>query len=133
MTGMAETTSTGTALGPRFAQALATRDSDGLRSVLHPDVDFRALTPNRVWEAHDPDAVLDIVFGDWFAPPDEVDEVLLLESDAFADREQLRFRFRGRNGDGPMVVEQQGYLAERDGRIGWMRLVCSGQRPRPDA
>ena len=132
MTGMAETTSTGTALGPRFAQALATRDSDGLRSVLHPDVDFRALTPNRVWEAHDPNAVLDIVFGDWFAPPDEVDEVLLLESDAFADREQLRFRFRGRNGDGPMVVEQQGYLAERDGRIGWMRLVCSGQRSQPD-
>jgi hypothetical protein len=128
MTGVTDTTSTGLALGPRFAQALATRDADTLRSVLHPDVDFRALTPNRVWEAHDPDAVLDIVFGEWFTPTDEVEQVLLLESDAVADREQLRFRFRGRNGDGPMVVEQQGYLAERDGLIGWMRLVCSGQR-----
>jgi hypothetical protein len=128
MNGMAGTTSTASALGPRFAQALAARDSDALRSVLHPDVDFRALTPNRFWEAHDHDAVLDIVFGHWFAPPDEVDEVVLLESDAFADREQLRFRFRGRNGDGPMVVEQQAFLAERDGLIGWMRIVCSGQR-----
>jgi len=24
---------------------------------------------------------------------------------------------------------QPGYLAERDGRIGWMRVVCSGFRP----
>ena len=49
-----------------FAQALATKDSEALRAVLHPDVDFRGLTPNRFWEAHDRDAVLDIVFGVWF-------------------------------------------------------------------
>jgi hypothetical protein len=133
MSGLTDTTSTASALGPRFAQALAAKDSDALRSVLHPDVDFRALTPNRFWEAHDRDAVLDIVFGDWFGPAEEVDEVLLLESDVVADRQQLRFRFRGRNGDGPMVVEQQGYLTERDGVIGWIRLVCAGQRPQPDA
>jgi hypothetical protein len=64
-----------------------------------PEVDFRGLTPNRFWEAH--------------------------------DREQVRFRFRGSNRDGPMVVEQQAYLTERDGLIGWMRVVCSGQRPPP--
>ena len=52
-----------------------------------------------------------------------------MHSDAFADCEQIRFRFRGRNRDGPMVVEQQAYLTERDGLIGWMRVVCSGQRP----
>ena len=39
------------ALGTRFVDALATRDRDGLEAVLHPDVDFRGLTPNRVWEA----------------------------------------------------------------------------------
>jgi hypothetical protein len=27
-----------------------------------------------------------------------------------------------------MIVEQQAYLAERDNLIGWMRIVCSGQR-----
>jgi hypothetical protein len=120
---------TGSALGRRFVEALAAKDADALGAVLHAEIDFRGMTPNRFWEAHDRDAVLEIVFGSWFEPHDELDELLLLESDAFADREQLRFRFRGRKHDVPMVVEQQAYLTERDGRIGWMRIVCSGQRP----
>ena len=44
------------------------------------------------------------------------------------NREQLRFRFTGNNAEGPFVVEQQAYLSERDDRIGWMRVVCSGFR-----
>ena len=115
-------------LGRRFVEALAARDRDGLTAVLHPHVDFRGMTPNRFWEAADPAAVLDIVLGNWFEPSDRVDEVVLVESDAFADREQLRFRLKGNNADGPFVVEQQAYLSERDGRIGWMRVVCSGFR-----
>ena len=39
---------------------------------------------------------------------------------------------RGHNPDGPFVVEQQAYYEERDGRIGWMRVICSGFRPRTD-
>ena len=31
--------------------------------------------------------------------------------------------------DGRFLVEQQAYIEERDGRIGWMRVVCSGFRP----
>ena len=57
-----------------------------------------------------------------------VDALVLAEGDAFADREQLRFRFTGHNDDGPFVGEQSAYLGERDGRLGWMRLVCSGFR-----
>ena len=53
---------------------------------------------------------------------------MVLESDAFADREQLRFRLRGRDSAEPMIVEQQACLAERDDLIGWMRVVCSGKR-----
>ena len=117
------------ALGTRFVDALASRDREGLEAVLHPAVDFRGLTPNRVWEAADSAAALEIVLGNWFGTSDEVDELELVESDAFADREQLRFRLRGHNADGPFVVEQQAYLSERDGRIGWMRVVCSGFRP----
>jgi hypothetical protein len=98
---MADTTSTVSALGPRFAHALATKDSDALRAVLHPDVDFRGLTPNRFWEAHDCDAVLDIVFGVWFGSHDELEELVLLESDAFADREQVRFASAGATVTGP--------------------------------
>ena len=119
------------ALGARFVEALAARDREGLEAVLHPEVDFRGLTPNRVWQAADVPAVLDIVLGQWFEPSDVFEELVLVERDAFADREQLRFRFEGRNADGPFVVEQQAYLSERDGRIGWMRVVCSGFRSPP--
>ena len=105
------------------------RDSTRLTAVLHPQVDFRGLTPSRTWEADDPAGVLDIVLGSWFEESDRFDELVLVERDAFADREQLRFRFKGRNADGPFVVEQQAYLSARDDRIGWMRVVCSGFRP----
>jgi hypothetical protein len=98
---MSDTTSTVPALGPRFAQALATKNSEELRAVLHPDIDFRGLTPNRFWEAHDRDAVLDIVFGVWFGPHDDLEELVLLESDAFADRERSASAFAGATGTGP--------------------------------
>ena len=126
---MSDRATIASALGRRFVEALAIKDAEAVRAVLHPEVDFRGLTPNRFWEAHDRDAVLEIVFGVWFGADDELEELVLMHSDSFADREQVRFRFRGSNRDGPMVVEQQAYLTERDGLIGWMRVVCSGQRP----
>ena len=125
---MSDAATTVTALGRRFVEAVAIKDAEAVGAVLHPEVDFRALTPNRFWEAHDRDAVLEILFGSWFQPHDEL-ELVLMESDAFADRQQIRFRFRGRSRDVPVIVEQQAYLTERDGLIGWMRVVCSGQRP----
>jgi hypothetical protein len=120
---------TPSALGARFVEALAAKDAARLGAVLHPEVDFRGLTPNRLWEAHDRDAALEIVLDEWFGPSDELEDLLLVELDAVSDREQLRFRFRGRNAEGPFVVEQAAYIAERDGSIGWMRVVCSGMRP----
>lgn len=122
------TSSTTPTLGRRYVDALAARDRDALAAVLHPQVDFRGMTPNRVWEAEDPAAVLEIVLASWFGASDRVDEVVLVESDRFADREQLRFRFAGNNAEGPFVVEQQAYLSERDDQIGWMRVVSSGFR-----
>ena len=115
-------------LGPRFVAALAARDRELMSGVLHPEVDFRGMTPSRVWEAADAAGVLEIVLGSWFGASDALDELVLVERDTVADREQLRFRFAGHNADGPFVVEQQAYLSERDGRIGWMRVVCSGFR-----
>jgi hypothetical protein len=116
------------ALGRRFVEALGAKEVEALSAVIHPEVDFRALTPNRFWEAQNRDAMLDILLGSWFPADTALDELLLLEADTVADRERLRFRFRGRNRDGPMIVEQQAYLARRDDSIGWIRIVCSGQR-----
>ena len=45
-------------LGAEFAQALAAKDFDRIRDLLHPEVDFKGLTPRRNWEASDPAAVI---------------------------------------------------------------------------
>jgi hypothetical protein len=44
-------------LGAAFATALAAKDFDGVRDLLHPEVDFRGLTPRRAWEATDAETV----------------------------------------------------------------------------
>jgi hypothetical protein len=120
---------TSASLGAAFATALAAKDFDAIRAMLHPEIDFRALTPNRSWEASDPDAVIGSVLREWFEDADEIEELLKLETDAFADRERVGYRFRVRNPEGLFEVEQQVYIGEVDGRIGWMRSVCSGYRP----
>jgi ketosteroid isomerase-like protein len=116
------------AIGRRFAEAIAEKDADRLRAVLTDDVDFRGLTPNRQWEATGPQAVADIVFGSWFEPGDRFDRAPEIQTDSFAGCHRVGYRFHGQRADGPFVVEQQAYWRERDGRIAWMRIVCSGFR-----
>ena len=118
-----------TTLGADFAAALAAKDFARLGDLMHPEIDFRGLTPNRVWEARDPQAVIAQVLREWFEEKDEIDALEQIESDSFADRERVGYRFSVHNPDGRFLVEQQAYLAERDGRIGWMRVLCSGYRP----
>ena len=119
----------GDSLGLQFARALAAKDFDTVAGLLHPEIDFRGLTPRRVWEAGEPDAVISGVLRHWFEESDEIEGIEHLDGDAFADRERVGYRFGVRNPDGRFLVEQQAYLEERDGRIGWMRVVCSGFRP----
>jgi hypothetical protein len=64
----------------------------------------------------------------WLEDSDHVDEVVAIETDEFADRQRVSYRLRGHNDGGPFVVEQQAYFTERDGRIDWMRVLCSGFR-----
>src|SRR3989337_2031947 len=61
-----------TSLGHQFASAIGRRDRPALRSLLSDGVDFKGLTPGRVWEADSPDAVDEVVFGHWFEEADEV-------------------------------------------------------------
>ena len=42
----------------------------------------------------------------------------------------VAYRLRVRAWDGDYLIEQQAYYdTAADGRIGWMRLLCSGYRP----
>jgi hypothetical protein len=116
-------------LGASFAAALAAKDFERIRGLLHPEVDFRGLTPSRDWEAADAETVIAGVLRQWFEESDEIEELLHVEAAAFADRERVGYRFLVRNPEGLFEVEQQVYIGERDGRIGWMRSVCSGFRP----
>jgi hypothetical protein len=49
-----------------------------------------------------------------------------VRTDAFADCERVSYRLRGHDEGGPFVVEQQGSLIEHEGRIGYLRMLCSG-------
>jgi hypothetical protein len=118
-----------TTLGSQFATALAEKDFDRVRSLLHAEIDFRGMTPNRIWEAQDPDTVITEILQQWFEPSDEILSLDAVEGGDVADRQRVGYRFSVRNPDGLHTVEQQAYLEERDGRIGWMRVLCSGFRP----
>lgn len=118
-----------TTLGAEYAWALAAKDFARIGELLHPQVDFRGLTPRRSWEADDAETAIADILRHWFDDGDEIRALEHLECDAFADRERVGYRFSVHNGDGDFLVEQQAYLEPRDGRIGWMRVVCSGFRP----
>jgi hypothetical protein len=118
-----------TTLGGEFARALAVKDFARILDLMHPEIDFRGLTPNRAWEARGAGAVISEVLREWFEETDEIESLDWLENDGFADRERVGYRFSVRNPEGLFLVEQQAYLSAREGRIGWMRVLCSGYRP----
>jgi len=121
-----------TEVGRRFAEAIAGRNEHALRALLADDVDFKGLTPRRFWEATSPDEVTDVVFGNWFEEQDRIDAVAVLdEGDDVGDTHRVAYRFDLTTPDGPHVVEQQAYYRERDNRLVYVRVVCSGFRPRP--
>jgi len=118
-----------TTVGAEFARALGAKDYSRIRELMDPEIDFRGLTPRRVWEATDPDAVISTVLRQWFEDSDEIESLDQLETDAVVDRERVGYRFSVRNPDGRFLVEQQAYISARGGRIVWMRVLCSGFRP----
>ena len=130
------TSAPGSLLGPAFAHALARRDFEQVISLLCPDVDFGALTPRRTWAAANAEETVGVLRG-WFDDSTVVEEVIDVHADAVADRHTVTYRFAGERSQGSFVIEQHAYFSARDGRIGWMRLICSGFRadvgasPRP--
>ncbi len=112
-----------------FAEAIVARDFAAARGLLHPAIDFRAMTPKRVWEADDP-AGVEEVLRTWLADPDEdVAAVEAVERATVADTERAGWRVRGTGPDGAFTFEQQAFMRERDGQIGFLRIMCSGKRP----
>jgi hypothetical protein len=123
-------TTRGRGLGERFAVSLANKDRDALVDLLADDIDFRAMTPSRVWDATSPAEIVDdVILGRWFEPSDHIDALESLEIAEVGGRSRVGYRLSVRNADGTHLVEQQAYFAESDGRIGWLRIMCSGFQP----
>src|SRR5262249_32352227 len=96
--------------GERFARAIAAKDAPAPLEVLAPEVDFRAMTPGRFWEAASPKEIVDdVILGRWFEPSDHIDALEAVESETVADRERVVYRFHVTNADGSFLVEQSAY------------------------
>jgi hypothetical protein len=117
-------------LGHRFVTALAAKDAAALLEMFDDEVDFRGLTPGRAWDASTGSALVnDVILGKWFEPTDIIERVETLETGLVGDRCRLGYRLLLTNPDGRFVVEQQAFFDLMDGKITWLRVLCSGFRP----
>ncbi len=117
-------------LGSRLASAIAAKDDAAVRAVVTPDVDFRGLTPGRSWEGTGADALVEVLFGSWFEDTDEVRALLdVSDGERVEDTERVSYRLALHNADGDSTAEQQAYYRTDDGRISYLRVLCSGFRP----
>ena len=99
----------------------------GGQSLLRPDVDFRAMTPGRFWEANDTEVVVDeMMLGTWFAAGRRITSIISIESDQVESVDRIGYRLAVSRPDGDFTVEQQAYY-ETDGQtISWLRIMCTG-------
>ena len=112
-----------------FVDAIVARDFATARGLLHPEIDFRAMTPRKIWEGADPGQVEEVL-RTWLADPDEdIEAVEAVDGATIADTERAGWRVRGTGPDGAFTFEQQAFLREQDGQVGWLRIMCSGKRP----
>jgi hypothetical protein len=119
-------TATSNAAGA-FVDAIVARDFARAASQLHAGIDFRAMTPRRIWEPEDPAAV-EAVLRTWFEDPaEEIDSIEATVPATVADTVRVGWLVRLHDADGPRLFEQQAYIRERDGQIGWMRIICTGK------
>lgn len=116
-------------VGERFVDALLAKDWQRVETVVDPEVDFRALTPGRPWEASESKTLVNEVFPQWFESTDEIYEILNVSSDRVVDRQRVVYRFRVRNPGGDYVCEQTAYFDEADDKITKLRILCSGFLP----
>lgn len=112
-----------------FLDAILALDFSSIQSLVDEDIDFRAMTPSRVWEAEGPAGVRDVLRG-WFEHPERaVEGVEAIEPSSVADTLKVGWRVHGQGADGPFLYEQQAYVREHNGRIVWLRIMCTGPRP----
>ena len=112
-----------------LVEAIVARDFSRARGLLHPEIDFRAMTPSRIWEADGP-AGVEEVLRTWLDDPDEeIERIDPVEVTAVEDTARAGWSVRGSDAEGTFVFQQLAYVRERDGQVAWLRVMCTGPRP----
>lgn len=113
-----------------FTAALTAKDATALRSLFGSELDFRGLTPSRVWEARTPGELIDdVILGSWFEPGDVIQRVESVQYGQVGTRIRIGYRLRVQSGGQAYTVEQQAFCDLSDGKITWLRVLCSGFVP----
>jgi hypothetical protein len=119
-----------TSLGEQFATALARKDASALKALLRADVDFRAMTPAKFWEATDVNVIVDdTILGKWFSPEREITEIVSIDNGTVGELDRVAYRFKATLPDGDFVVEQQAYYRAEGDAMVMLRIMCSGFVP----
>lgn len=74
----------------------------------------------------------EVLLGSWFEAGDHIDALEGVQVGAIADRDRVAYRLRVSTPDGMFLVEQEAHYGVENGRIGWLRILCSGYRPSSD-
>ncbi len=70
-----------------------------------------------------------MILGSWFEPGDVIQRIESVQHGQVGTRTRIGYRLRVQNGDGTFTVEQQAFLDLVDGKITWLRMLCSGFVP----
>jgi hypothetical protein len=117
-------------IGVRFAKAVAARSDETLKELLAEKVDFRGMTPDRVWEASTADEVVDdILLGEWFPEGLTLQGLDSLGTSMIGERERVGCRVHVGDDDGSYEAELQAFFTVTDDRITWLRMMSSGLEP----
>jgi hypothetical protein len=109
-----------------FVDAIVARDVTRAVALLHPEIDFRAMTPNRIWDPEGA-AGIEAVLREWFEDPDEeIHAIEATEPVSLESTSRVGWLVNVSDAEGPHFFEQQAYVREDGARIVWMRVICSG-------
>jgi hypothetical protein len=70
-----------------------------------------------------------VILGSWFEPGDVIQRIESVQHGQVGTRTRIGYRLRVQNAGGTFTVEQQAFLDLVDGKITWLRMLCSGFVP----
>lgn len=70
-----------------------------------------------------------MILGCWFEPSDVVQRIESVQHGQVGTRTRIGYRLRVHNTAGMFTVEQQAFCDLADGKITWLRVLCSGFIP----